>query len=128
MRPSQAAAPRELWILYVLKLLESFAYFSLSYVLVLYLSEEFGYSDQGAGWLYGFFGMLISLYGVFVGFIIDQLGVKRSLARAASSSHCVARQSRARTRLRVRRRSPAQCCCSSRALSSHGPTRTQCSS
>ena len=72
-------APRELWILYLLKLLESFAYFSLSYVLVLYLSEEFGYSDQGAGWVYGFFGMLISLYGVLVGFIIDQLGVKRSL-------------------------------------------------
>ena len=74
-----AVAPRELWILYLLKLLESFAYFSLSYVLVLYLSEEFGYSDQGAGWVYGFFGMLISLYGVLVGFIIDQLGVKRSL-------------------------------------------------
>jgi len=76
---SLVAAPRELWILYVLKLLESFAYFSLSYVLVLYLSEEFGYSDQAAGWVYGFFGMLISLYGVLVGFVIDQLGVKRSL-------------------------------------------------
>ena len=69
----------QLWILYLLKLLESFAYFSLSYVLVLYLSEEFGYSDVAAGWVYGFFGMLISVYGVLVGFIIDQLGVKLSL-------------------------------------------------
>ena len=65
----------QLWILYLLKLLESFAYFSLSYVLVLYLSEEFGYSDVAAGWVYGFFGMLISVYGVLVGFIIDQLGL-----------------------------------------------------
>ena len=71
-----STAPRELWILFLLKLLESFAHFSLSYVLVLYLSEEFGYSDQSAGWVYGFFGMLISIYGVLVGFLIDRLGVR----------------------------------------------------
>ena len=74
-----STAPRELWILFLLKLLESFAHFSLSYVLVLYLSEEFGYSDQSAGWVYGFFGMLISIYGVLVGFLIDRLGVRLAL-------------------------------------------------
>ena len=63
----------------MLKLLESFAHFSLSYVLVLYLSEEFGYSDQSAGWVYGFFGMLITIYGVLVGFLIDRLGVRLAL-------------------------------------------------
>ncbi len=72
-------APRELWIVYLLKLLESYAYFSMSYVLVIYLSREFGYTDIQAGWAYGIFGTLISVYGLFVGFVIDNLGVKLSL-------------------------------------------------
>eukprot|EP00300_Choanocystis_sp_HF-7_P042714 c9421_g1_i1.p1 GENE.c9421_g1_i1~~c9421_g1_i1.p1 ORF type:complete len:499 (-),score=121.94 c9421_g1_i1:84-1580(-) len=72
-------APRELWIVYVLKLLESYGYFSMSLILTLYLSEEFGYDDVDAGLIYGVFGMLVSVYGIFVGFVIDNFGVQRSL-------------------------------------------------
>lgn len=61
-----------------LKFLESYAYFSMSLILTLYLSE-FGYNDYDAGWMYGIFGTLTSAYGIVVGFVIDNLGVRWSL-------------------------------------------------
>lgn len=73
------SAPRELWIIMLLKLLESFAYFSSSINFVLYLSREFGYSDIEAGTYYGIWGVLISVYGLASGALIDKLGVKYSL-------------------------------------------------
>lgn len=74
-----AVAPRELWLVYVLKLLESYGYFSFSLILVLFLSDEFGMSDSAAGWAYGLFGMCITVWGLAVGVFIDNLGVRRSL-------------------------------------------------
>lgn len=47
--------------------LESYAYYCMSYTLLLYLSEEFGFTDSQAGWTYGIMGLLISVYGFFVG-------------------------------------------------------------
>eukprot|EP00946_MAST-07B_sp_MAST-7B-sp1_P002590 g2590.t1 len=47
--------------------------------MTLYLSQEFGFSDSQAGWTYGLMGMLTSVYGFFIGFLIDNLGVKYSL-------------------------------------------------
>lgn len=73
------SAPRELWILYLLKMLESFAYFSMSLSFTLYLTQEFGFSDLAAGTLYGVWGILISTYGFATAVLIDRLGVKRSL-------------------------------------------------
>mmetsp|Transcript_13777 Transcript_13777/g.23019 ORF Transcript_13777/g.23019 Transcript_13777/m.23019 type:complete len:555 (-) Transcript_13777:363-2027(-) len=73
------AAPRELWLVYVLKTLESYAYFSQSYILVIYLSEEFGYGDAEAAWIYGLTGFITSAIGVCIGFVIDNLGVRLSL-------------------------------------------------
>ena len=72
--------PRELWIIYFLKFLESFSYYTLAVTMTLYLSQEFGYSDTASGTAYGMMGMLTSIYGFLVGFIIDNLGVKNSLA------------------------------------------------
>eukprot|EP00299_Pterocystis_sp_00344_P011654 c5475_g1_i2.p1 GENE.c5475_g1_i2~~c5475_g1_i2.p1 ORF type:complete len:494 (+),score=55.76 c5475_g1_i2:30-1511(+) len=72
-------APRELWIVYLLKFLESYGCFSMSVILTLFLSEEFGYSDSEAGLMFGTFGMLISVYGIGVGFAIDNFGVKKSM-------------------------------------------------
>ena len=75
-----ALAPRELWIVYALKVLESYSYYSMSYILLLYLTEEFGMSDLEAGLCYGIMGALISIYGFLVGFAIDNMGVKKSLS------------------------------------------------
>lgn len=72
-------APRELLLTYVLKFLESYSYYSLAVTMTLYLSQEFGFSDSQAGWTYGLMGMLTSVYGFFIGFLIDNLGVKYSL-------------------------------------------------
>lgn len=75
------SAPRELYLIFLLKFLESYSYFAMIYTLILFLSDEFKYSDEQAGWAYGIFGMCISLYGfIFGGFLIDNLGVKKSLS------------------------------------------------
>lgn len=78
-------SPRELFIIFLLKFLESYSYFSIIYTLIIFLSEEFKYTDEQAGWMYGLFGMCTSLYGfIFGGFVIDNLGVKLSLCLGCS--------------------------------------------
>jgi dipeptide/tripeptide permease len=81
---SLAGSPRELWLVYVLKFLESYGYFSLSMLLVLYLSDEFGLSDVEAGVYYGFFGAITGAVGFFIGFIVDSLGVRWGLIFGAA--------------------------------------------
>ncbi|PSC67761.1 MFS general substrate transporter [Micractinium conductrix] len=76
---SLRGSPRELWIVFVLKVFESYNYFSLSRLFTLYLTEEFGVSDIRAGTLYGLWGTLLTLYGFALGGMIDVLGVKGSL-------------------------------------------------
>lgn len=61
-----------------LKVLESYNYFSLSRILTLYLSEQFGISDMNAGSIFGAWGTLLTLYGIFLGSAIDWMGIKTS--------------------------------------------------
>ena len=75
---SLSSAPRELWVIYILKMLESYAYFSQSLILPLYLNS-FGISDIDAGWMIGTYGVLISVFGFGVGMLVDNLGVRKSL-------------------------------------------------
>jgi len=76
---SLAGCPRELWLVYVLKFLESYGYFSISMLLILYLSDEFGLSDVQAGTIYGLFGLSSGVISFFSGFVVDSLGVRMSL-------------------------------------------------
>lgn len=76
-------APREFWLLMVLKLLESYSYFSMSLSFTVYLTREFGISDTDAGFLYGLWGMLISVFSLVGGVIVDYLGVRASLIMGA---------------------------------------------
>ena len=56
----------------------------MSYVLILYLSEQFHFSDKEAGFVFGIYGMLISIYGILAGsLIIDRIGVRSSLIAGA---------------------------------------------
>ena len=73
-------SPRELSLVYLLKALDSYGYFALSEVFTLYLSDEFGVDDVTAGTYYGLWGTAITVYGVLTGFLVDALGVRRSLA------------------------------------------------
>lgn len=69
-------APKELWLVYFLKFLESYAYFSMSMNFVLFLTQEYNYKDVGSGTLYGVWGVLISVYGLLTGLLVDKIGVK----------------------------------------------------
>ena len=74
------SSPRSLYFIFLLKFLESYSYFCIIYTLIIFLSEEYKYSDEQAGWSYGIFGMCTSVYGfIFGGFLIDNLGVRYSL-------------------------------------------------
>lgn len=72
-------APRELWLVYALKVLDSYGYFALSEVFTLLLTDEFGINDVTAGAYYGAWGTAITLYGILTGFLIDAMGVRTSL-------------------------------------------------
>jgi len=76
---SLRGAPTELYKAYVLKFLDSYSYFSMSIIFTLFLSDDFGFTDLQAGTLYGLWGALITLYGLMIGPLMDNLGVCRSL-------------------------------------------------
>ncbi|TEB17008.1 translation initiation factor [Perkinsus sp. BL_2016] len=76
--------PKEVWLIYTVKFLESYSFFILAYSLVLYLSQEFGFGDEQAAWAYGIYGTLVSVYGLGIGVIIDGLGVRRTLPVGAA--------------------------------------------
>jgi POT family proton-dependent oligopeptide transporter len=79
------ASPKSLYVIFFLKFLESYSYFAIIYTLIIFLSDEFKYTDEQAGWAYGLFGMCTSLYGfIFGGFLIDNLGVRLSLCLGCS--------------------------------------------
>jgi len=71
--------PPEIWYIYALKFLEATAYFAASFVMVKWLSEELDMSDMDAGWIYGAWGMMVSVFGMLLGWAVDNLGVRKSL-------------------------------------------------
>jgi len=52
--------------------------------LSLYLTNEFGVSDEAAGWAYGIYGVMSTVFGVLGGWVIDYCGVRRSLLLGAT--------------------------------------------
>ncbi|KAL7461974.1 hypothetical protein ACHAXS_006435 [Conticribra weissflogii] len=76
---SLQSSPSELWKAYLLKFLDSYAYFSFSLIFTIFLSHEFGMSDVRAGTIYGAWGALITVFGLVTGTIIDNLGVAKCL-------------------------------------------------
>ena len=101
-------APRDLWYIYVLKFLESYSYFSMAVSLLslviftsrqinrmtlcvqvvctIFLSDEFGLNDAQAGFAYGLMGTFSSVYGFVIGFVVDKIGIRRSLLLGCSLS------------------------------------------
>jgi len=79
-------APRELWLIYLAKFLESLAYFSMTKMLVLWLSNDFGFSDVAAGWWVTVFSLAVTALTVAVGFVGDAWGFRRILIVAFASA------------------------------------------
>lgn len=72
-------APRELHIVFLLKFLSSYAYFSVALILTMFLTQDFGMSDTAAGWAYGLYGVMSTVFGFICGWLIDYMGVRASL-------------------------------------------------
>lgn len=73
-----AGAPRELWLVFALKLLAVAAYGILNSTLVLWLSADFGWSDQQAAGLVLAWSLSMTVGTVLVGSLADALGLKRT--------------------------------------------------
>jgi MFS family permease len=71
-------AARELWITFLAKLLVIAAYALSNSTLVLWLSSDFGYSDQKALAMVAFWSLLMTAVTVVVGPLTDALGLRRT--------------------------------------------------
>lgn len=80
-----ADAPRELWLVYGIKFLESLAYFAIYNLLVVYLSEDLAFSDKQAGSIAGTWLTVVSVLMFFSGFVADSMGIRRALGLAVVS-------------------------------------------
>ncbi len=76
---SLGESPRELWLTYVAKFFESVSIFSTLLIMTLWLSGDFGMSDQAAGWWAGTFSIGLSLATFLIGFVADAIGFRRAL-------------------------------------------------
>jgi MFS family permease len=77
-----AGSPSELYYTYAVKWLISLPIFAKLLTIVLLLSEDFGLSDQEAGWLYGLHGMSIAVLTIPAGFLIDAVGLRACMTLA----------------------------------------------
>lgn len=82
------SCPRELYINFFLKFCESYNYFAISQILVIYMHNEFSISDIEAGTVYGLWGAAITFWGLLTSWINDNLGVRKSLLVGFSISCC----------------------------------------
>jgi len=78
-----AEAPRDLWVLLVIKFLESFASFGTSIVLILFLTADLGFSDAAAALVFGVHGAAGAVLSYLGGVIVDYAGVKWTLTLGA---------------------------------------------
>ncbi len=71
--------PRELWLIYLATFFEYLGVFSFLQTLPLWLSSDFGMSDEQAGWWAATFSTLITLFVMVIGSVADAVGVRRTL-------------------------------------------------
>ncbi len=76
---SLLGCPREIWVAYLMKVLEGLCYFSTVLVLMIFLIEDMGLTEVQAGWVYGLWSASMSLFMLFVGFVADSFGIKKAL-------------------------------------------------
>lgn len=70
---------KEYWGLQVINMLDCLAYFAMFNIAVVTLSNDFGFTDAGAGYIYTVFSGLTTIFLFFSGVITDWLGIKRAL-------------------------------------------------
>lgn len=73
---------REYWALQGINVLDSIAYFAMFNIVVVMLSEDYGFSDKGAGLVFTPFTLLTTISLFFAGLFSDWFGIRRSIAIA----------------------------------------------
>ena len=71
-------AARELWLIFAIKLVTIAAYSVTNKTLVLWLSSDFGYSDQGALGLVAAWSLSMTVFTLLVGSLTDAIGLRRT--------------------------------------------------
>jgi MFS family permease len=71
-------APRELWLSFLIKFLSVAAYSVTNKTLVLWLSSDYGYSDQAAVGLVGVWALSMTGFTLVVGSLTDAIGLRKS--------------------------------------------------
>ncbi len=71
--------PREIWIAYAVKVMESLAYFASVLILMAFLTQDMGLSDEMAGTIFGVWSASMSFFMLFVGFVADSMGIRKAL-------------------------------------------------
>lgn len=71
-------APRELWLSFLAKFLVFIAYPVTNSTLKLWLSSEYGYSDQRALAIVAAWSLVMTIFTVLVGSLTDALGIRRT--------------------------------------------------
>ncbi len=72
------SAPRELWVIYIAKLLEILSYGLMMSTVTLWLSSDLGLTDTGAGDVVALWSTLITLTTLAVGSLVDAIGIRKS--------------------------------------------------
>eukprot|EP00440_Ansanella_granifera_P070676 gb/GFBE01076698.1/.p1 GENE.gb/GFBE01076698.1/~~gb/GFBE01076698.1/.p1 ORF type:complete len:586 (+),score=112.77 gb/GFBE01076698.1/:1-1758(+) len=79
-------APYDLFLVFSIKAAEITAYYGFSYIFVSFVSDEYGMTDREAGNLYAAYGFACTGFGLVLGFVIDRLGVRRSMLLGCTCS------------------------------------------
>ena len=70
---------KEYWGLQAINVLDSLAYFAMFNVIVVMLSEDYGFTDKGAGLVFTPFTLLTTISLFFAGLFSDWFGIKKSI-------------------------------------------------
>lgn len=71
--------PREYWSLQIINMLDCIAYFAMFNIIILTLSDDFGFSDTDAGYVFMLFSSTTTICLFFSGLLTDFFGIKRAL-------------------------------------------------
>lgn len=75
--------PREFWAIQALNFFYCIFYFTFTTISALHLSQDVGFSDEGAGMLFGVFMSGTAIIQMVLGPALDRLGFRRTPLRAA---------------------------------------------
>jgi len=72
-------SPRDMWFLFIYKVIEYTAYAAMNMTLVLWLSKDCGMGDISAGSYIAGWSMMLSIMGMVAGALVDTIGIRKTL-------------------------------------------------